>query len=356
MTDAQTNGNDSSSTPVSDASVPERARDAQGRFAQAPETDFSTDEKALATLEKIWDREGQVEAARERVGDVQRNGQPKPKPAPKVVEEIEAEEPEIEVAADADPEPDDTDPEEVASGIQALKRLKMPESALSALSRAELAEYGKVAAAQTAERDNLNREIGELKKRLKETGSKSAESAKAESPALDFKKLVRPFAEQLDEETGKALEKVFGDYHSHQETRIAQLERALGVVSHVSEERLLKDSRIELTEEFPSLADPKVFARVRERMAKQQQGDEYGLDFTTLMRHSLLIEGIAKAAKPSPQPISRDPKRKGLPIATAARSTPKAQTREDRDAAVFNAAEMRNILDVDQLKAITRGS
>jgi hypothetical protein len=351
---ATTNGHES--PPVSVESAPSRPRDADGRFLpESSKPDFSSDEKALASLTKIWGgEEEEIERVEATVDTVARNGKAKPKPAEPAIDEPE---PEIETTEDADPADadDGVDAEEVALGIQALKRLKMPESALSALSRAELAEYGKVAASQTAERDNLTRENGELKKRLKETAPKSAESPKGESPALDLKALVRPFAEQLDEETGKALEKTLGGIVSYFSSKIDVLERQHGVVAEATETRMLTDSRKELTEKYPSLADQKVYAKVRARMELQQKGDDYGLDFTTLMLHSLRIEGVPEAAKPSPQPNSRA-KRNGLPIATAARSTPKAQTKEDRDAAIFNAAEMRGELDGDRLRAYARGS
>lgn len=248
----------------------------------------------------------------------------------------------------------------VSAGLSALKRLKVPAKLIDGMTQTELAEYGKEAALQTAEKDSLFREVGELRKQAGKSSSKSADSVKAEEPAFDMDKELQLLVGTLDEDTGKAIGGIFKNMDARSRADVSSLQSRLdeiqgSIAFGELSEKLAEDAKAGLVDRFPQLGDRKfIRSAIIPLMGKLNSDGEY-TDASGVVDLPQLFLHAAKVAcdeKPSPPSPSRS--RAASPITdTSSVSRSRAKTLDEKMDKAFDLAVKKG-LPLDQVRAAMR--
>jgi len=262
------------------------------------------------------------------------------------------------------PEPQESvDPEQLASGVAALKRLGLPAKMIETFSRTELAAYGAKAAKEIAANAELSRELGELRKGTKATAPVKAASDTSEQPALDLEAMKKRLAPVLDEEAVDVLVDSLKGVNSLIDSLRAQnkalSEKFAEELKPIHTDRitsLVEKARAGLSERFPQLSEASVFeGKVVARMAKLNQPDADGnrpySDVQELMLHACRIELDEKPAarnQPAPKP------RTSAPVLSSNTMRPTTRPKNVREVARL-AWDNRHLSDRD-LDAKLRGA
>lgn len=325
----------------------ERASDGSGRFAGKNSGHVAAFEAAHERYVKTLE-----EGASHGEGMV-------PVPPKKVVQ------PKVEASQDdsAEGEPDEkpgkADSSAVEAGLSALKRLKVPAKLIEAMSKAEVAEYGKEAARQAAEKDSLFRENGELRKQVGKSKPKETESSTDEQPD-DLEAELKLLASTLDDDAGKAVgglaRKIAAQSRSEVSKLRAQLEEIHGSLQldEVAGE-LVDEAKADLAERFPQLSDRKFIRKtVLPMMGKLNSDGEYTdangvVDRATLLAHAAKI---VCEEKPVAAPQSRS--KAANPITdTSSSSRSRPKTLDQKMDMAFDMVVKKG-LPLDQVRSALR--
>lgn len=253
------------------------------------------------------------------------------------------------------------DSQAVQAGLSALKRLKVPAKVIDGMTQAELAEYGKEAARQTAATDELFREVGELRKQAGKSKAKDSESAKAEQPEIDLEADLKLLASTLDDDAGKAVGGLIKKIDARSRAEVAELREKLEALYGERQfdslsETLADEAKAGLVERFPQLSDRKFIRNTILPLMGKLNSDGQYTDANGVVDHSQLLLHAAKVAcdeKPQSQaPQSRS--KAANPItdtSSSHRSRPK--TLSDKMDLAYELAVKKD-MPLDQIRAALR--
>lgn len=237
------------------------------------------------------------------------------------------------VKAEAAPE-DEPEPKKPSASIEAaknaLKRLKVPAKLLDALSETDLADW-QGAISQVAASDSMSRELGELRKGVRESKAPKEESVQAEKP-FDIEAELKPLELTLDEDAVKAFGQVLKRQQAHSDSKYAALEKRLdeSILPEIERSktdrgrRVFDEAKAGLVKRFPQLEDSEVSTGILKTMLKLNAEGEYPDAADCMIRacKANLLEETSDASVP---PLPR-PRRAASPITDTQRATPGPRT------------------------------
>lgn len=239
-----------------------------------------------------------------------------------------------EAPASSESEPEDDsaatpDDDELVQARQAILRVGMMEEAdLESADPDTILRWAQKAKSIRADRD---REFAKLREELsapatdtKASDTENQEAPPEGSPSLDLDTLLSPFTEELGEDLGGALRKVFEAFQAEVSTAKQEAASAKEQFTEfqqktlaASVERAEKDARQRLGERFPDVADDDVFSKeVQPIMAALAQAspDKYKSleDVSALMEAAIRASGLKESPPKSRESSGR--KRGGQPV------------------------------------------
>ncbi len=324
---------------------PVRERDQSGKFVQSP-AEKARREAVNSAHDAFFREKAAAEAPMEGILTPALQAQKK-----EVQPEVGSEK--SEPPAGKTESKETVDIQAVEVGLSALKRLKVPAKLIDGMTKAEVAEYGKEAIRQAAERDSLFRENGELRKQVGNTPAKSAESAKAEQPAPDLAADLKLLTETLGDDTGEAIGGLIKKQTAALTAENAALKERLDKIEgHFNADirtkaadSLVEDAMAELEERFLGLSDKATRKRLVQRILALDDTGSY-TDKDELLSHAAKIE---LEPKPASQPKSSR-STAANPITDTSRSSPRPKTMKDVHAKAYDLAVKKD-LPLDQVLA-----
>lgn len=307
--------------PVEPAPVVEAPRDPAGKFV-SKDKPTNAREKSARDAVRNYFKDVQANRINDLTGHKE---QPEAEP-------VKAEEPV------GKPESPKVDTPEVQAAKAALRRLHVPKSVIDAMSDADLAEW-QGAVSHVSEIDSAFSELGELRKRSKESPPKTAESAKPEQPVVSEPELP-PLDRVLDEDAARAVDLHIKRLQAKHDSELgeikAQLKSMVPEIERSKTERtqqLVEKVKAGLEKRFPQLGDKDFFStKILPAMAQlNREGKDGSRPYSD--PEKLMVAACRLECEDLPAKAPPPPKQPRAPSLIADTQRPRAKPRTVQETA-----------------------
>lgn len=263
---------------------------------------------------------------------------------PEETAELEVSQPEPDTSSDQEevreePEANEESPD-LEKALSALRRDGLPNALIEKMSNEEILEYGDKRSKVQGDTDDAYRQLSELKK-AQETAPENIEKSEVPAEPVDqpsfvnLQEAVQPFAEIFGDDAAEALQHVTA-------AALQPYKEQISAQQNVLEGFLMREAKVELAGQFPSISTDRGFADVQERMQTLVKSGEYS-DISTLMADAARLTFADEGGPQGKEQQTRLANRKasGQPTvngSTGANEGP-PMTDDERDEAILDALE-----------------